>query len=125
MPNFDKDQIITLTAANEEKIPCKVVAEIIYEAVIYWQDFFFGSMLQETWDDAQNDVQPRKRSSKANDDFEALPEEFTANDLVNMGCMNLKAAQKRLERWKKSGYIEVLLNSKPVQYKKVVKAIVV
>ena len=35
MPNFDKDQIITLTAQNGEKIPCKVVAEIIYEAVIY------------------------------------------------------------------------------------------
>ena len=99
-------------------------ASIIYEAVIYWQDFFFGHMLQETWDDAQNDVQPRKNKSKANDDFEALPEEFTVEDLTKCSNIEYDAARKRISRWKESGYVEST-HTKPAKYKKVVTAIVV
>ena len=100
-------------------------ASIIYEAVIYWQDFFFGSMMQETWDDAQHDVKPRKKNSKANNDFEALPDEFTIDGLAKKFDLTNAAAKKRITRWAQAGYIEQVGKTKPAKYKKIVKAIVV
>ena len=100
-------------------------ASIIYEAVIYWQDFFFGSMMQETWDDAQHDVKPRKKNSKANNDFEALPEVFEIKDVVRVANLSATSANTRVSRWKDAGYVVPIGNSKPAKYKKMVSAIVV
>ena len=100
-------------------------ASIIYEAVIYWQDFFFGSMMQETWDDAQHDVKPRKKNSKANNDFEALPEVFEIKDVVRVANLSATSANTRVCRWKDAGYVVPIGNSKPAKYKKMVSAIVV
>ena len=100
-------------------------ASIIYESVIYWQDFFFGNMMQETWDDAQHDVKPRKRTTRANDDFEALPDEFTIDGLAKKFDLTNAAAKKRITRWAQAGYIEQVGKTKPAKYKKIVKAIVV
>ena len=100
-------------------------ASIIYESVIYWQDFFFGSMMQETWDDAQHDVKPRKKNSKANNDFEALPEVFEIKDVVRVANLSATSANTRVCRWKDAGYVVPIGNSKPAKYKKMVSAIVV
>ncbi len=100
-------------------------ASIIYESVIYWQDFFFGNMMQETWDDAQHDVKPRKKNSKANNDFEALPEVFEIKDVVRVANLSATSANTRVCRWKDAGYVVPIGNSKPAKYKKMVSAIVV
>ena len=100
-------------------------ASIIYESVIYWQDFFFGNMMQETWDDAQHDVKPRKKNSKANNDFEALPEVFEIKDVVRVANLSATSANTRVSRWKDAGYVVPIGNSKPAKYKKMVSAIVV
>ena len=100
-------------------------ATVIYEAVIYWQDFFFGRMLQDTWEAAANDTQQRKRCSKANDDYAKLPKEFTVEDLQNLCDLENNAARKRVARWLSAGYVKKKTNSRPAGYEKVLEAIVV
>ena len=34
-------------------------------AVLYWQDYFFGRQLQESWDNAKRDMKPRVRNTNA------------------------------------------------------------
>ena len=100
-------------------------ASIIYEAVVYWQDYFFGRMLQDTWQNAENEIQPRRRTSKAADEFEALPKEFTADDVAKMFAIERETARKRIQRWINGGYVRVNSTGKPVVYEKCVTAIVV
>ena len=100
-------------------------ASIIYEAVIYWQDYFFGKMLQDTWDDAENDVQPRKRNSKANDDYNMLRDEFTIDDVAKVAEISTDAAKMRIMRWKSAGYVQAKENTRPTVYEKKVHVIVV
>jgi hypothetical protein len=100
-------------------------ASIIYEAVIYWQDFFFGRMLQETWDAAANETQQRTRKSKANDEFALLPQEFTVDDVERVANLSYNAATKRINRWASAAYVQLKTRSKKAIYEKKVNAIVV
>ena len=100
-------------------------ASIIYEAVIYWQDFFFGRMLQETWDAAANETQQRTRKSKANDEFALLPQEFTVDDVERVANLSYNAATKRINRWVSAAYVQLKTRSKKAIYEKKVNAIVV
>jgi hypothetical protein len=101
-------------------------ASIIYEAVIYWQDYFFGRMLEDTWQNAENEQQPRRRNSKAADDFAALPKEFTAEDVAKQFNLEYNTAGQRICRWITAGYIKDSgIQKKPKVYVKCVNAIVV
>ena len=80
-------------------------ASIIYEAVIYWQDFFFGS--------------------KANDEFVLLPQEFTVDDVERVANLSYNAATKRINRWVSAAYVQLKTRSKKAIYEKKVNAIVV
>ena len=101
-------------------------AAIIYEAVIYWQDYYFGRMLTDTWQNAENEIQPRRRTSKAAADFETLPKVFDTEKMQSVLGIDIEAARKRIYRWLSAGYLKNLTpNKKPARYEKVVTQIMV
>ena len=100
-------------------------ASIIYEAVIYWQDYFFGRMLEDSWQNAENEIQPRRRNSKAADDFQALPQDFTVDDIAKMFDIEKSSARQRIKRWKDGGYVKERGSGRPVVYEKCVSSIII
>ena len=96
-------------------------ATVMYDAVIYWEDYFFGQMLQESWDNAQRIFQPRQRTSRNAQLYAQLPEEFTTKVAMNVLGTTEHAVHNQLSRWVKSGYIERKGQGK---YKKLIAQIV-
>ena len=80
-------------------------AELIYDAVIYWQDHFFGKMLEDTWNDYENRIQVRNHKSKTVQVYALLPEVFTLQDVKKLNGTTESACRKLIENWKNSGYI--------------------
>jgi len=98
-------------------------ASIIYEAVIYWQDYYFGAMLQDSWTNAANEHVVRKPvRNKTADEFKALPQVFTINDFDS--SLTEGARRMRITRWKQAGYIVALGGARPQRYEKKVSDIV-
>ena len=82
-------------------------ATLIYDAVIYWQDHFFGAMLQESWENAANEYKPRRRRQSKNDAaFEQLPKEFGTEDAEKMLGLSKMAVAAQLHRWVDCGRLE-------------------
>ncbi|MBO4463116.1 MAG: hypothetical protein J5797_02855, partial [Prevotella sp.] len=79
---------------------------LIYESVIYWQDFFFGRMLQESWDNANRDMKPRVRQSNNRQAYNQLPSTFSLKDVEELSQISYNAAKKQVQRWKESGFIK-------------------
>ena len=96
-------------------------ATVMYDAVIYWQDYFFGQMLQESWENGKRCFQPRQRTSRNAQLYAQLPAEFTTKDAVNVLGGTENATAKQLSRWVKSGYIE---RKEQGKYKKLIEQIV-
>ena len=96
-------------------------ATVMYDAVIYWEDYFFGQMLQESWDNAQRIFQPRQRTSRNAQLYAQLPEEFTTKEATMVLGGTENATKTQLSRWVKSGYIERKAQGK---YKKLIAQIV-
>ena len=96
-------------------------ATVMYEAVLYWQDYFFGQMLQESWDNGKRCFQPRQRTSRNAQLYAQLPAEFTTKEAVRMIGTTDHAVTQQLSRWVKSGYIE---RKGQGRYKKVIAQIV-
>ena len=59
-------------------------ATVMYDAVVFWQDYFFGQMLQESWENGKRSFQPRQKTSRNAQMYAQLPEEFTTKQAVNM-----------------------------------------
>ena len=99
-------------------------ASIIYEAVVYWQNYYFGAMLQESWTNAANEHVVRKPSRGTTaEEFKALPTEFTYSDLRD--TLSEEAKRKRCQVWKSAGYITKISNKHPACFKKLVSDIVI
>ena len=96
-------------------------ATVMYDAVVYWQDYFFGQMLQDSWENAKRSFQPRQRTSRNAQLYAALPEEFD-KDIVAMAMgISQHAAENQLSRWAQSGYI---VRIKKGKYKKILTQII-
>ena len=95
---------------------------LIYDAVIYFQDHFFGQMLQDSWDNAAREYVPRRKNSKNADAYRDLPESFTTQDVMVVLDIEVEAARKQCQRWQKHGFVERLKQGK---YKKIIKEIVI
>ena len=95
---------------------------LMYDAVIYFQDHFFGQMLQDSWENAAREYVPRRKNSKNSDAYRALPEAFTAKDVMAILNIEVDAARKQCQRWLIHGLVERLRQGK---YKKMIKDITV
>ena len=100
-------------------------ATVIYEAVIFWQDYYFGRMLSDSWQNAENEIQPRSNKSKNALAFTNLPKVFDENTVMNVLNINLVAARTQISRWKQAGYIKVVEDSRPKSYEKIVDHIMI
>ena len=97
-------------------------ATLMYDAVIWFQDYFFGQMLQDSWDNANREYVPRRKNSKNADAYRDLPETFTPKDVKNLLDIEENAARQQCNRWITHGFIERIKQGK---YKKVFKEIMV
>ena len=95
---------------------------LIYDAVIYFQDHFFGQMLQDSWDNAAREYVPRRKNSKNADAYRDLPETFTTQEVMVVLDIENDAARTQCQRWLKHGFVERVKQGK---YKKVIKEIVI
>ena len=94
---------------------------LIYDAVIYFQDYFFGQMLQDSWDNAEREYVPRRKNSKNADAYSSLPETFTTKDVQQVLDLEADASTKQCQRWLTHGFIERVKKGK---YKKIMKNII-
>ena len=59
-------------------------ATLMYDNVIWFQDHFFGQMLQDSWDNAEREYVPRRKNSKNADAYRDLPETFGVKDVMTV-----------------------------------------
>ena len=95
---------------------------LIYDAVIWFQDYFFGQMLQDSWDNAEREYVPRRKNSKNADAYSSLPETFTTKDVQQELDLEMEAASKQCQRWVTHGFVERVKKGK---YKKIIKEIMI
>ena len=96
-------------------------ATLMYDAVIWFQDYFFGQMLQDSWDNAEREYVPRRKNSKNADAYSSLPETFTTKDVQQVLDLEMEAASKQCQRWVTHGFVERVKKGK---YKKIIKEII-
>ena len=94
---------------------------LMYDAVIWFQDYFFGQMLQDSWDNAEREYVPRRKNSKNADAYSSLPETFTTKDVQQELDLEQDAAAQQCQRWLTHGFIERVKKGK---YKKIIKEII-
>ena len=97
-------------------------ATLIYDTVIWFQDYFFGQMLQDSWDNAEREYVPRRKNSKNADAYRELPETFTAKEVQMILELEKNSANQQCQRWMTHGFIERI---KQGRYRKIIKEIVV
>ena len=95
-------------------------ASLMYDAVIYWQDLFFGRMLQESYENAAEQVKPRVRNTSNNEVFNRMPETFSTKDVVKLMGISNSGVGAQLSRWVELGVLERVSQGK---YKKKVATI--
>ena len=95
---------------------------LMYDAVIYFQDYFFGQMLQDSWDNAEREYVPRRKNSKNADAYSSLPETFTTKDVQQVLDLEADASTKQCQRWLMHGFIERVRQGK---YKKIIKDVMI
>ena len=95
---------------------------LMYDSVIWFQDHFFGQMLQDSWDNAEREYVPRRKNSKNADAYRDLPETFGVKEVMAVLGIEQIPASKQCQRWLTHGFVERL---KQGRYKKVIKEIVV
>ncbi|MBP3786990.1 MAG: hypothetical protein ILA22_02480 [Prevotella sp.] len=93
---------------------------LMYDAVIYYQDHFFGQMLQDSWDNAAREYVPRKKNSKNAEAYRSLPETFGVKDVMATLDIEDGPARQQCKRWVMHGFVERVRQGK---YKKIIKEI--
>ena len=95
---------------------------LMYDAVIWFQDYFFGQMLQDSWDNAEREYVPRRKNSKNADAYRDLSETFGVKDVMAVLDIEDNPARQQCNRWLKHGFVERVKQGK---YKKIFKEIMV
>ncbi len=98
-------------------------ATLIYDAVLYFQDYFFGQMLEDSWENATKDFVPRRRRNGTVELYEMLPDQFKAEDMMRTGSFSTsKTASNLAARWVSDGQVRRVRQG---VYQKIVKRITV
>jgi hypothetical protein len=98
-------------------------ATLIYDAVLYFQDYFFGQMLEDSWENATKDFVPRRRRDGTVELYEMLPDQFKAEDMMRAGSFSTnKTASNLAARWVSDGLVKRVRKG---VYQKIAKSIAV
>ena len=97
-------------------------ATLMFDTVIWFQDYFFGQMLVDAWENAAREYVPRRKNSKNADAYEHLPESFTIEDVMRVLDIGQNSSIQQCRRWVTHNFIQRVKKGK---YKKLVKVIIV
>lgn len=100
MLQHDKDEKVNIMKPQITKSDLEF-AEFVFDTIIYYQDLFFGSMLEEVWANASNAFVMRRqtRTSRNQILFESLPQTFTIDTVMSMCGLTKSAAGMQCSRW--------------------------
>lgn len=103
----DKDEKVNIMKPQITKSDLEF-AEFVFDTIIYYQDLFFGSMLEEVWANASNAFVMRRqtRTSRNQILFESLPQTFTIENVISMCGLTKSAAGMQCNRWTKLRWIK-------------------
>lgn len=107
MQEHDKDEKVDIMKPKISQSDLDF-AEFIFDTIIYYQDVFFGSMLEEVWQNATNAFVIRKQTKTSRNErlFDALPKTFDRKQVQDLLGINYYAAQSQCTRWLKLGLIK-------------------
>ena len=103
----------SLTMDERDKRLCRLAMEIQYKC----QQFFFGEMAFNYFADQNKEFVVRKRSTRYNECFRKLPDEFKTQQFVEVFGCSQQAASRAIIRFQEDGMVEKV---KYGLYKKVV-----
>ena len=92
----------TLTMDNTDKRFCRTVMEIQYQS----QKFFFGEMAFNYFADQNKEFVVRKRTTRYQECFSKLPDEFKTQQYVECFKVTTSAASRALARFVEDGIVE-------------------
>ncbi|MBQ8485087.1 MAG: hypothetical protein IJ534_02960 [Bacteroidaceae bacterium] len=104
----------TITMDDIDKRLCRMVMEMQYRC----QQFFFGEMAFNYYEDQNKEFVVRKRTQKYDTCFSKLPEEFTAKQLMDCFGIEKSSANRTISRFIDDGVVE---NVRYSVYRKLVK----
>ena len=107
------EQNHTLTIDDVDRRFCRMVMEIQYQS----QRFFFGEMAFNYFADQDKQFVVRRRSTRYDECFRRLPEEFRSQQLMEVFGCSQSAASRAIARFRADG---VIVDVKYGLYRKVV-----
>ena len=84
-------------------------SKLIFDTIIYWQDRFFGQMLQDAWQNGENNFVARNATvymTRNRSKFDALPRTFGIKEVQETLGISNDAARSACRRWVNEGWIE-------------------
>ena len=106
----------TLTMDEHDRRLCRLAMEIQYKC----QHFFFGEMARIYFDDQNKVFVPRKRTTRYQECFRKLQDNFTAKQFMEVFGCSQPAASKSIQRFIQEGIVKQV---KYGHYRKVLQAL--
>jgi hypothetical protein len=96
-------------------------AKLMFEVLYACEDYLFGQMWQEHFENEERDIMPRNTYDKTNEYFQSLPTEFTTQNVMDNWNYSSKAtASARIKTFLKAGAVKKLSHG---HYQKLVSSI--
>ena len=115
--NYRKTKKVTINKGDLQ------FATLIYDAVLCFQDYFFGQMLEDSWENATKDFVPRRRRNGTVVLYQMLPDQFKAEDMMRVGSFSTKKSASNIAAlWQKDGLVRRVRQG---VYQKIVKSMTV
>ena len=92
----------TLTMDDADRSLCRLVMEIQYRC----QQFFFGEMAHNYYEDQNKEFVVRRRTTRYDECFRKLPNEFKTQQFVDCFGCSQSAASRSINRFLSDGVIE-------------------
>ena len=92
----------TLTMDDTDRRLCRLVMEIQYHC----QQFFFGEMAHNYFEDQNKEFVQRRRTTRYEDCFRKLPEEFKTQQFMEVFGCSQQAASRAIIRFQGDGVVE-------------------
>jgi hypothetical protein len=92
----------TLTTDDTDRRLCRLVMEIQYHC----QQFFFGEMAHNYFEDQNKEFVQRRRTTRYEDCFRKLPEEFKTQQFMEVFGCSQQAASRAIIRFQGDGVVE-------------------
>ena len=94
----------TLTMDNRDRRLCRLAMEIQYRC----QQFFFGEMAYNYFADQNKEFVVRKRSTRYEECFRKLPDEFKTQQFTECFNVSQPTAWKAINRFVSEGIVEIV-----------------